>query len=173
MPEYEFTSGEPVDPAYSAFKSGLVKAVAESSAPWRWSGRHKNWLTYDQTKWLLEDLQLADTPPGDTVREKPGIPPTYEVQALSVPTLFKHVQEAATAFQKQYPKLNPVWRPFHGGNWRGAHDRTSSDADDTDTADLPESALQRIARVRAFEERDDLTADDAREMIRAIIAEYT
>src|SRR5438552_2157071 len=166
----------PTDPAYERFLQGLVE-VAEHKKPWRWHGRDQKWYTYDDSaKWILEDAGLADTPPGTALRpDNLGFPTSWTVQKLFVPDLFAALRSAYGKIVAQYPKLaNPVWSPWGGGDWRNAIQRAGGPGRQGPIPpELPAAALARIARVRAFEARGDLTADEAAKIVAEIVREYT
>jgi hypothetical protein len=168
-----FQFGAPPDPAYGRFLSGL-KEVVESGKDWRWHGRDQKWYTYARGEWIMEDAGLADTRPEMALTPDYGsFPPSWNVVDFGVPGLFARLKGAYAAIVAMYPRIgNPVWSPWGDGDWRNAIRRGAVGPGEGNVV-LPAEALNRIARVRAFEARDDIPHDEAQEIINEIVREYT
>jgi hypothetical protein len=173
--------GEPPDPVYVAFRDGVLKANDDTTdaSRWRWSPRHKGWFTYSVEKWILDDVAVADTPPGysfDLIKDDD--PDVERARASSVlPPLFREVQAAYGRHHARWPNL--VWSWRGGGDWRNALARTDplnpdprpdAKPDPGDVIDrLTPECKQRVADVRAFAKRGDITAAQAQRLIAKIV----
>jgi hypothetical protein len=88
-----FGFGEPVDPAYVAFRDGLNGAVGDPGdrSRLRWSPRHEHWFRYSADEWVLDDIGLPDTSPEGALKQTGFWPTTYEVVSLYLPGLWGSV----------------------------------------------------------------------------------
>jgi len=174
--------GEPPDPIYVAFRDGVLKANDDTTDAfrWRWAPRHKGWFTYSVEKWILDDIGVADTPPGssfDLIKDED--PKVEQARASTwLPGLFREVQAAYGRHQARWPNL--VWSWRGGGDWRNSLERRDPldpnprpDAEPDPGKDvihrLTPECKQRIADVRAFAARGDITAAQAQRLIAKIV----
>ena len=96
------------------------------------------------------------------------------MNGFGVPDLFKRLKSGYAAIATKYPRLaNPVWSPWGDGDWRNAIRWGSPPPNGKGGSTLPPEALERIARVRAFEARGDIPRDEAQEIINEIVREFT
>lgn len=186
MPEWKDLYGEPTDPVYVAFRDGVIRANDDVTDAWRWrwSPRHKGWFTYAVQKWILDDVGIADTSAGssfDLIKNDDLAVERARATGF-LPVVFRDVQAAYARHTSRWPNL--VWSWRGGGDWRNAMNRARPDYPDTDPetgsgpADDPIDRLtpeckQRIADVRAFAARGDITTAQAQRLIAKIVEECT
>lgn len=168
------TFGEPVDPDYLAFKTGLVKAVADPDDKWRlrWDPASREWYRFSLDAWGFEDIGLADTSPEGAVRQS-GWPIKYEVQSFGFPSLWERLEKSHNAYAVRYPRMRLVWSPWGGGDWRGAFKRAGSPppAPPQPPPPRPPSAraMKQIREIEGWRDRGYISADQAQKMILAVI----
>lgn len=177
---------EPVDPVYVAFRDGILRADDDvtDALRWRWSPRHRGWFTYPTAKWILDDVQVADTPAGYSFDLIKGDDLEGEKARarMWVPPLFRAVQAAYARHSASKPGLVWTWRG--GGDWRDAIQRPPQPAPVPDPdpdpppngdpyASLNAECKRRIDEVRAWAARGDVTSVQAQRMIAKIVEECT
>ena len=171
--------GDPVDPAYIAFKTGLEKAVSDAGDRWRmrWNPQSKKWFGYPVAEWIFEDLNIPDTSPEGAVKKKATWPqPTYEVQRLYLNDLWDRLEKAARTHATQYPHLKLVWSPWGDGDWRNAVQRKSAPPPQPPPPRRPSldpRVEEQITQIEAWRERGYISADQAQKMINAVLAAAT
>ncbi len=116
--------GKPVDPAYTAFESGITAAVAELGNRWRWCPKDNKWYTYAQSKWIMDDAGLGETDMkgGDPELSLEGYKPARPAM-MQLSQTFDALNTRYEALKTDWP--NAVWAPFTG-QWFDARQRTST-----------------------------------------------
>lgn len=181
LPEWDQLYGVPPDPIYLAFRDGVLRANDDLTDAWRWrwSPRNNGWFTYAVAQWVLDDVAVADTSAGfafDIIRDDD--PDVERARSASVlPDLFRRVQAAYSVHRARWPNL--VWSLHGGGDWRNAMSRHGSpsgptvDPDVDSASSLPLECKKRIADVRAYAARGDITSAQAQRLIAKIVEECT
>jgi len=174
--------GAPPDPAYMRFLEGLralVRDPAGTSAS-RWHPADTKWYPYPVSDWLLEDLSIPDTAPGEALKEHlpyfAGSTHSWELQEFWVRDLFDRIQKVFARESPLHPRSNLVWSPS-GGRWRNAIRRTSSlpppSQGPAPRPQLPAECVQRVEQVREWIRHGYITHDQGQTMINAIVDECT
>jgi hypothetical protein len=185
MPLFNSLLGEPTDPVYIAFRDGVMKANNDVTDAWRWrwSPKFKGWFTYSVDRWILDDVGVVDTPAGSSFHLINNADPNVEEArtTMFLPPVFRAVEGAYQQHQTRWPNL--VWTWLGGGDWRNAMDRADPHQghptpDKTPPTDDPIDRLtpeckQRIADVRAFAARGDITTAQSQRLIARIVEECT
>lgn len=169
----------PPDPVYVSFAEGLFKADDDFADQWRlrWSPSHKKWFTYPLKDWILENVGLPDTPPPWNFRfgSEETDPLDFGV-TMWLPDLFRKVQATFTANAARWSYL--LWGLHGGGDWQNATPRPPRPPKPPKPGpgkkiELSQECLKRVADVRAFEARGDISSAQAAKMIDQIVHECT
>jgi hypothetical protein len=167
----------PPDPIYLAFAEGLFKADDDLGDQWRWrwSPHHNRWFTYPITGWILESVGIPDTPlPFNFRFQSDEADPLDFGVTIWLPDLFRKVQATFTANSARWPSL--VWGLHGGGDWQNATERPTLPPELPQPGagkkvELSQECLKRVADVRAFEARGDISSAQAAKMIDQIVHE--
>lgn len=162
----------PADPAYLRFKSGIVKTrddIADRFR-WRWSPKDTKWYTYSIADWILEDVQVADTPMSSMVNLR-----REQWLDNSLPGVFEAVGRAYDRTRLSWPNL--VWTHLGGGDWRNPTSRVPGVPDRPPEkpaqkpAPIPQECLDRMKAARKLAEDGYITSAQAQQIIRQIAEE--
>jgi len=162
----------PPDPAYLRFKDGIVKTrddIADRYR-WRWSPKDTKWYTYSIKDWILEDVQVADTPVASMVN-------LWQEQwlDLQLPRVFEALTSAYGRSRARWPTL--VWTYLGGGDWRNVTSRRTGVPDrppeqpPKKPAPIPQECLDRMTSARKLAEDGYITSAQAQQIIRQIAEE--
>ena len=176
-PMLEFPGQAPTDPAYERFRDDLKKVAKDPdrTARWRWHARDGKWYAYAEGDWVLEDVGLADTSPQMAMQSAFGFPkPSWSVNELFLPDLFRRLQGAYAEAETKYP--GAVWSPWGGGDWRNAFKRSGPipvPPKPDDPPPLNPECERRIKDVQTYHRRGFITYDQQQVLIADIVAECT
>jgi hypothetical protein len=170
--ELHFTSlGAPTDPAYLRFVEGAKLHIsdADDAYRWRWRPTDGVWRYYLEAKWSLDPSGLPIT--GSPVEQDYDSFPrkSYKLETAYLDKVFRELHGAYVAMSGRHPSA--VWALLTG-QWFTPFSKTTIPGAGS-TVGLPQAALDRIARVKAFRDNGSITPDYAQQLINQIVAEYT
>lgn len=170
----------PPDPRYLSFAKGLFKADEDLADQWRWrwSSLHSGWFTYSLKDWVLENVGVPDTPLPYSFRfgADEDDPSAFSVK-MWLPDLFASVEAVYAANKGRWPGL--VWALHGGGDWQNALGRPvggppgKGGTEPGGDGGLSVECMKRVADVRAWEKRGDISSAQAARMIDQIVHECT
>jgi hypothetical protein len=170
----------PVDPRYTRFADGMKAYLNGSDSPTRtrWHPLDGKWFSYPLASHILEDAGIAptETPAEPSLEQGSGGQWVwvFTFDDYDLRDTFKAIDAAFEAIKGRFP--DAVWNG-RSGEWRQAiprpPDRPPPTGGTHDLTGLPEEAKARIERVREAERANYITPDQAAELIKDIVDEYS